>query len=103
MHAFIFSQHLSIFQRFSPVLRLPLFQPRFHVNIDGGETSTNIVDFLEFYASKYIFLNVIQKCTISLFPDMIKGLNTSFTLVSAGYEICQDRQRRPLFDEKIVM
>ena len=49
------------------------------------------------------FLNVIQKWTISLFPDMIKGLNTSFTLVSAGYEICQDRQRRPLFDEKIVM
>ena len=31
---------------------------------------------------------------------MIKGLNTSFTLVSAGYEICPDRQRRPLFVEK---
>ena len=62
-----------------------------------------MVDFLEFYASKCIFLNVIQKWTISLFPDMIKGLNTSFTLVSAGYEMCQDRQRRLLLDEKIVM
>ena len=49
------------------------------------------------------FLNVIQKCTISLFPDMMKSPNMPFTLVSAGFEICQDRQSRLLFEEKIVM
>ena len=44
-----------IFSKIWPVLRFLLFKPRFHVNIDGGETSTNIVDFLEFYALKCFF------------------------------------------------
>ena len=80
-----------------------LFQPRFHVKSDGRETSTNIVDFLEFYVSKCFFFNVIRKYTTSLYPHMMKSLNKSFTLVSAGFEICQDRQKRLLLDEKIVM
>ena len=93
----------TTFSKILPVLRVLLFQPRFHVKSDGRETSTNIVDFLEFYTSKCFFLNVIRKYTTSLYPHMMKSLNKSFTLVSAGFEICQDRQKRLLFDEKIVM
>ena len=86
-----------------PVLRLRLFQPRFHVNSDGRDTSTNIVYFLEFYKSKCFFFSIIRKYMISLLPNKMKSLNKTFTLVSAGFETCQDRQRRLLFDEKVVM
>ena len=37
---------------------------------------------------------------ISLLPHEMKSLNKTFTLVSAGFEICQNRQRRLLFEEK---
>ena len=83
-----------------PVLRLRLFQPRFHVNSDGRDISTNIVYFLEFYASKCFFLSIIRKYMISLLPHKMKSLDKTFTLVSAGFETCQDRQRRLLFDGK---
>ena len=86
-----------------PVLRLRLFQPRFHVNSDGRDISTNIVYFLEFYASKCFFLSIIRKYMISLLPHKMKSLDKTFTLVSAGFETCQDRQRRLLLDEKVVM
>ena len=36
-------------------MRLRLFLPRFHVNSDERDISTNIVYFLEFYASKCFF------------------------------------------------
>ena len=39
---------------------------------------------------------------ISLLLHKMKSLNKTFTLVSAGFETCQDRRRRLLFDEKIV-
>ena len=83
-----------------PVLRLRLFQPRFHVNSDGRDTSTHIVYFLEFYASKCFFFSVIRKYMISLLAHKMKSLNKTFTLVSAGFETCQNRQRRLLFDGK---
>ena len=86
-----------------PVLRLRLFQPRFHVNSDGRETNANIFDFLEFYASKVFFKIIIRKHMLSLLPHKMKSLNKTFTLVSAGFETCQDRQRRLLLDEKVVM
>ena len=38
---------------------------------------------------------------ISLLPRKMKSLNKTFTLVSAGFETCQDRQRRLLFEEKM--
>ena len=66
------------------------------------DTSTNIVYFLEFYASK-CFFSIIRKYMISLLAHKMKSLNKTFTLVSAGFETCQDRQRRLLFDEKMVM
>ena len=40
---------------------------------------------------------------ISLLAHKMKSPNKTFTLVSAGFETCQDRQRRLLFDEKMVM
>ena len=86
-----------------PVLRLCLFQPRFHVNSDGKDTSNNIVYFLEFYTSKWFFFSIIRKYMISMLPHKMKSLNKTFTLVSAGFETCQDRQRRLLLDEKMVM
>ena len=86
-----------------PVLRLRLFQPRFHVNSDGRDTSTHIVYFLEFYASKCFFFSVIRKYMISLLAHKMKSLNKTSNLVSAGFETCQDRQRRLLFDGKMAM
>ena len=68
-----------------------------------GLISTNIVYLLEFYASKCFFLSIIRKYMISLLPHKMKSLDKTFTLVSAGFETCQDRQRRLLFDEKVVM
>ena len=63
-----------------PVLRLRLFQPRFHVNSDGRDISTNIVYFLEFYASKCFFLSIIRKYMISLLPHKMKSLDKTFTM-----------------------
>ena len=40
---------------------------------------------------------------IYLLLHKMKSLNKTFTLVSAGFETCQDRQRRLLLDEKVVM
>ena len=40
---------------------------------------------------------------ISLLAHKMKSLNKTFTLVSAGFETGLDRQRRLLFDEKMVM
>ena len=68
-----------------------------------GLISTNIVYLLEFYASKCFFLSIIRKYMISLLPHKMKSLDKTFTLVSAGFETCQDRQRRLLLDEKVVM
>ena len=49
------------------------------------------------------FFSVIRKYMISLLAHKMKSLNKTFTLVSAGFETCQDRQRRLLLDEKLVM
>ena len=49
------------------------------------------------------FFSIIRKYMISMLPHKMKSLNKTFTLVSAGFETCQDRQRRLLFDEKMVM
>ena len=49
-----------------------------------------------------MFLSIIRKYMISLLLHKMKSLNKTFTLVSAGFETCQDRRRRLLFDEKIV-
>ena len=46
------------------------------------------------------FFSIIRKYMISLLPHEMKSLNKTFTLVSAGFEICQNRQRRLLFEEK---
>ena len=67
---------------------------------DGRDTGTNIVHFLEFYSSKCFFFSIIRKYMISLLPHEMKSLNKTFTLVSAGFETCQNRQRRLLFEEK---
>ena len=67
-----------------------LFRPRFHVNSDGRETSTNIIDFLEFFASK-CFFSIIRKYMISLLSHKMKSLNKTFALVSAGFQTCRDR------------
>ena len=46
---------------------------------------------------------MIRKYMISLLLHKMKSLDKTFTLVSAGFETCQDRQRRLLFDEKVLM
>ena len=63
--------------------------------------SVTWVHFLEFYASKCFFCSIIRKYMISLLPRKMKSLNKTFTLVSAGFETCQDQQRRLLFEEKM--
>ena len=45
------------------------------------------------------FFSIIRKYMISLLPHEMKSLNKTFTLVSAGFETSQNRQRRLLFEE----
>ena len=85
-----------------PVLRLRLFQPRFHVNSDE-ETPALILSIFWSFTHPNVFFSIIRKYMISLLAHKMKSLNKTFTLVSAGFETCQDRQRRLLLDEKVVM
>ena len=82
-----------------PVLRLRLFQPRFHVNSDE-ETPALILSIFWSFTHPNVFFSIIRKYMISLLAHKMKSLNKTFTLVSAGFETCQDRQRRLLFDGK---